>query len=293
MPLPHQDKIVYKHKKGAISTEESNYLRQGVKEGLTDEEMATKLNRNVHFIVKHKKRFIPTGTARFSDLADADKDINDKINNSPSWMSLKEEFTEKELKHFKEYFSKLMSQFRGNVTATEESQAKQSTKLEILMSRELINHKKSIDYIAKLEEELTAFPPYEDMDTEAKARYQAVRELLATYRSSSSATYKQYLEIEKQQESLLRQLKMTRDQRINKIDDIKVSWIDTIKKLNEEESRNTIGHVMEVGKKVYKKELERLSESHTFTNGTVDQPVLSADTYADSDGSDSETQASD
>lgn len=267
-------------KRGAISTEEVAFIKQAIQEGLSDEQIAKKLNRNVSFVTKHKKRLTPTGLARFNDLSEVQEDVKDKLNNSKSWASIKEELTDKELAHFIELYSQMMSQFRGDVTATEENQAKQAAKLDILMARELINRRKIEEKLEELEFELAEMKAYEDMEPEEKARQQQVRELIANYRSGSAQTYTQYVNLQKQHESLTKLLKLSRDQRINKVDDMKVSWTDIIKKLNEEENRDTIGHVMEKGKKVYKKELGRLSEPHIFTNGTVDQPILSVETYA-------------
>lgn len=280
-------------KRGAISTEEIDFIKQSIQEGLSDEQVARKLNRNVSFVKKHKKRLTPTGIARFNDLLEVEEDIKHKLQNSPSWASIKEELTDKELKHFIELYSQMMSQFRGDVTATEENQAKQAAKLEILMSRELINRRVIENKINELEFELSEFKNWEDMDNEEKARFQSVRELISNYRSSSSQTYTQYVNLQKQHESLIKQLKMSRDQRINKIDDMKVSWTDIIKKLNEEDNRNTIGHIMEKGKKIYKKEFDRLSSPHTFTNGTVDQPLLSVETYVEDDSEDDGTDTED
>ncbi len=276
-----KDKISLPCKKGAISTQEKKFIKEntGV---LTVEEIAEKLNRNVDFVKKYTVKSM--ASAGVYNPEDIDYEIKLKIESSESWKAVVKELTESEMRRFIEIYTKMIGQFRGDVTAIEETQIMQAAKMEILMSREMQLMRNMTEQIEKLETELMGFGKNEDLEVDEMARKNLVEEMLSSYRTGMSQSHTPHLKMQEKFNELIKMLKGSRDQRINKIDSIKVSWIDVLKEINDDTTREIAGITMETNQREYKKEFKRLASSHTYTNQTVDQPILSSESYHEEDG---------
>ena len=73
-------------------------------------------------------------------------------------------------------------------------------------------------------------------------------------------------------------LKATRDQRIKRIEDSKSSWAGFLRALEDEEERERVGDDAELMKIAKDKSREKLGTFHTFIDGSIDRPLLNADT---------------
>ena len=81
---------------------------------------------------------------------------------------------------------------------------------------------------------------------------------------------------------MLKEMKGTREQRIKRLEDSKLSftsWVAAM--LQDPDLMKKYGIEMEKMRLAMKREEERLSEFHTFDDGTVDQPFLTPDTVKD------------
>ena len=76
----------------------------------------------------------------------------------------------------------------------------------------------------------------------------------------------------------MKDLKGTREQRKRRSEDAKTNFSSWLRQLDGEEFRKREEESMEVNRLAADKALEKLSEYHTFEDGTVDQPFINADT---------------
>jgi len=104
---------------------------------------------------------------------------------------------------------------------------------------------------------------------------------IASLRGIQEGKSKEYSELNKSHVALMRELKATRDQRINKIEDTKRTWLDVIKQFAEEDYRLGQGRQNELVKLAVQKEGSRLADYHKFQNGELDRPILNSDTVGE------------
>lgn len=270
-------------RKGAISEKEKQFISRN-KGVMTDAQMGEELNRSEEFVRKYRvllAKKISGNAPKITNIQDARLDVREKIKNSHVWITLKKELNEDELKMFIEKYVDFIAQFQGNILPTEESQLHQAIKFEVLISRELQARKAIEDKIKSLEKELADMPSPINRDQTDMDRAASIENMLQSYRASSINSYNAVYKFEERKEKLLDSLKATRDKRINKIDKVDISWLDVVKSLELEETRDIIGMQLNIGKNTYNKERDRLASPHKFTNDTVDLPLLNAETYSD------------
>ena len=276
-------------KTGPPSDKEREYLMENCFT-MTEKELAKNLNRSIKWIRKNLPEIQKKATyTTYKDEKEIQQEIKKNIETTETWAVITREFTEDEMRLFKEKYKYFYSQFKGDLTPIEENQIMQVVKQEVLMSRELIDRRTISESILELEQEYREMKniPREDLTDEDRERKGQIQELLSSYRASKQNAYNAYIKFQEKQQALVRDLKSTRDQRINKVDDTKnVSWIDVLKKLGSDKEKDMIGMAMEVGKKSYESEKERMSKEHQFTNGQPGKLLFNSETVGDDDGQD-------
>ena len=260
-------------KKGRFSKEEIQYIESKV---LTDspEQIAEYLNRDPESVGNFIKKNHGKG-ASAEEIAAFD------LENRPYWAELKQQFTDEELKLFRYHWARIISQFRDDVIPTEELQVIDLIKLELLMNRSLKSNKDNIQQISALEaliaEERSRDPDQINMDTVFNMERQA-----ASLKASQESLNKDYRELQTKKNSMLKEMKATREQRVKRLEDSKQSltgWIAYL--MSNPDVTKKYGIEMEKMRLAMNKEQERLSGYHKYTDGQVDQPFLNSDTIKD------------
>lgn len=271
-------------KRGRLSHEEMNYIRENVK-ALGPTEVATKLNRSQTLVEDFSRS---EGIIYQDDLNDdravIQAALNKELRESPEWEALKQEFTDAELDYFGHRFGKLMSQFKEDVLPTEETQIFQLIKFEILMQRNLKGAKRAAGDIRRMENELTKiFTEYEnkDMPDETKSLALNIETQLLSARSAQNSKSTEFVKLQEKHSSLLKELKATRDQRISKIENSSKDILGLLKAMQDQKFRAQEGRQQALVNLAMEKEGERLSEFHQFEDGLLDRPILSADTVGE------------
>ncbi len=271
-------------KRGRLSHEEMNYIRENVK-ALGPTEVATKLNRSQSLVEDFARS---EGIIYQDDLNDdravIQAALNKELRESPEWEALKQEFTEGELDYFGHRFGKLMSQFKEDVLPTEETQIFQLIKFEILMQRNLKGAKRASGDIRRMENELTKiFNEYEgkDMSDETRTLVLNIENQLLSARSAQNSKSTEFVKLQEKHSSLLKELKATRDQRISKIENSSKDILGLLKAMQDQKFRAAEGRQQALVNLAVEREGERLSEFHQFEDGVVDRPILSADTVGE------------
>lgn len=189
--------------------------------------------------------------------------------------SLKDQFTDKEVDYFEQYWITLMQQFRGDVLPSEEMHIKQLLTVEILMMRNMSERKGHIQEAERIQKKLDI--EYKEVIVD-DSLIDTLTQQLNYVRSSASSYTSEYDKLSNQHKALTKDLKANRDARIKRIEDSKGSWAQMLRALDDEEYRSRIGDEIEVMKIAKDNVKEQLSEWHTYIDGNLDQPFLTADT---------------
>ena len=190
-------------------------------------------------------------------------------------------FTEDELKLFQYHWARIISQFKDDVIPTEELQVVDLIKLELLMNRALKHNKENLEQVTALEaliaEERQRDPDQVDRDVLFNMERQ-----VASLKASTESLNKDYRELQTKKNSMLKEMKATREQRVKRLEDSKqnfVSWLAYL--VSNPDVANKYGEEMEKMRMAMNKERERLAKFHKYTDEMVDQPFLTPDTVED------------
>ncbi len=270
-------------KRGRLSQKERAYIAKNAT-SMSYEQIANKLNRTVEVVREAAKLSAPADAVARNEGLEEDKvAIRQELRSSESWKRLKDELTQEELVLFEEEYVKLMSQFKGDVLATEEIQIMQAIKFDILMSRNLRARQKAIIDIKKLEtiqEKLLAKfgGNIEALDESDKNFIITLESQLQAAKAAEQDRTSEYVKLQDRHESLMKTLKATRDQRIKQIESSKVSFLGFLKMLAERDKQESEGRQLELMKLATDKEMDRLGRPHKFEDGNEDSPILCSET---------------
>lgn len=261
-------------KRGRFSNSEMKFIEEAVAEDvLSAEQIATHLNRDPDSVREWIEKKVG-----FSAKQKREAVVANELKTRPYYKELKGQFSDEELEMFEFHFKKMWSQFKDDVFHTEEMQIIDTIKLEILMNRILKSQ----------HENQTEISLYEDMIQREKSVDKDQRDLdmimqlerqVAVLRASQETLSKDYKDLQARKATMLKDLKGTREQRIKAIEDSKQTFAALIKQISvDADFRIKIGLEMEKMRLAMDKERERLSEYHTYEDGTVDQPFLTSET---------------
>lgn len=262
-------------KTGRLSKDEKRQIARLI-DNMTVEDIAAQLDRRVDAIDKFVKETLRSG---LSGIEEAQYSLEDR----PYWIELQNQFDESELELFKYHWSRIISQFRDDVFPTEELQVVDVIKLELLMNRSLKCSKDSIEQLNMHEAmlNLEREKDREDQDTDLMISAQRA---VAGIRAAQESLNKDYRELQSKKQSMLREIKGTREQRVKRLEDSKQSFIAWIASLAQDpELTKSFGIEMEKMRLAMEREKVRLSKFHKYEDGGVDRPFLNHETVRDND----------
>lgn len=268
-------------KKGRISKQEESYIKTNIEAGY--EKIAAELNRDPDSVLDFIRRKIVEGKIENPSWMidqDPEKQAEYELTIRPYWTELQKQFTDEELQLFKYHWARVISQFRDDVTPTEEIQVVDLIKLEILMNRSLKGNKDNIEQINVLDA-LIAAERQRGEDNDTDMLFNMERQV-ASLKASQESLNRDYRDLQTKKNSMLKEMKATREQRVKRLEDSKhnfTSWLTHLA-TNPQQTRE-YGLMMEKMRLSMEKEKERLSEYHKYTDETVDQPFLTPDTVKD------------
>lgn len=188
-------------------------------------------------------------------------------------------FNENEVQIFERMWLDLTTQFNCDVYATEELQIEQLIQTRIMMNQTLIAKKAQTDEIERYEK-LLEVAKLEDAINEAEK--QAKIEALTQYIHQARAALKSYTDewtkLNNECKNMLKDLKGTREQRIQTIKDSKQNFSDYLIYLEEEENRKKENFQAEILRESMERCSDRLSEEMKYENGEYDRPLLTPET---------------
>ena len=105
---------------------------------------------------------------------------------------------------------------------------------------------------------------------------------IAVLRAAQESLGKDYKEMQSKKNTMLKELKGTREQRIKILEDSKETFAAWVRALIQDKGmRKEIGANMEKMRLAMEKEKVRLSEFHKYEDGLIDQPFLTPETVED------------
>ena len=269
-------------KMGRISKGEEKFIRENLNLGF--EELATELDREPESVLSFIKKKVAKGDfvcPQWMEPADSEEKAQFDLTFRPYWNELKLQFTEGELELFKYHWARIISQFRDDVIPTEELQVVDLIKLELLMNRSLKYNKENIEQIAQFNELLRQLRAA-DVDQQDRDEIFYIERQTASLKASQESLNKDYRELQTKKNSMLKEMKATREQRVKRLEDSKQSFVGWLAYLvsNPDVARG-YGSEMEKMRLAMDHQKEKLSQYHQFQDGLVDQPFLTPDTVKD------------
>lgn len=255
-------------KTGRLSREEWHFIEENA-EKLSVEEIAAKLERAPEPIIKYLKRIGKTENKMQAIPVQAEYDIKSR----PYWKELKNQFTSEELELFLYHWKQIVAQFRKDVLPTEELQIVDMIKLEILMNRALREQQDSMSRVRELETDLYRLRAG-NSDQDREEIFNIERQV-ASLRAAKESISKEYKDLQTKKAALYKDMKATREQRIQRLESDKESFAGLIQRiLRDPEFNEEQGKMMERMRMAMEKEKARLSDYHTYGDGGIDRPFL-------------------
>ena len=175
----------------------------------------------------------------------------------------------------------MISQFKDDVFHTEEMQVVDVIKLDILMNRTLKEQQKSMNDIGDMEM-LILTEKQKGRDERDRDYILNMERQIAVLRAAQESLGKDYKEMQSKKNTMLKELKGTREQRIKILEDSKETFAAWVRALIQDKGmRKEIGANMEKMRLAMEKEKVRLSEFHKYEDGLIDQPFLTPETVED------------
>ena len=258
-------------KRGKLSVGEMNFIRQNCFD-ISIAEIAETLNRTSAPVQK----FIDKENLKMRNMSD-DEHLLVGLRGRYYFKELRKQFSDPELIFFEHQWIDYFKQFSEDVTHTEEMEILEVIRNEVLINRGMEDRQEVLRNIERLnkliEDEMDK--PAGAQDMQALASFQTQ---LGAAISSKSSYINEHEKLLTKKERLLKDLKGTREQRKRNADDAKTNFTSWIRQLDSKEARVKEGFDMEVHRVAAEKAVERLSGYHEYEDGTVDQPILNANT---------------
>lgn len=260
-------------KTGRLSKQEWNFIERNA-DRMTPEQIALELNRELDPILNHLRKIGKSLNKKEDFETQAEYDLKTR----PYWKELRNQFTEEELDGFLYYWKTMIGQFNRDVLPTEELQILTLCKLEILMNRALREQRDHALKIEDYEGQLMA-EKRERFDDQDRDLIFDLERQIAAMRSAKEALSKDFKDLQTKQSSVLKDLKATRDQRLDRINSNKQTIDSLITKLNTDPVfKEECSVAMEKMRLAIIEEKKRLGAFHTFDDGEIDRPFLSDET---------------
>jgi len=266
------------HKRGALSTKEMEFIRANV--GVMEPAViAAHLNRNPEPIIRYiaRNRVGKTFEEIKGEAEKTEQQIFTQLKSKSFYKNLKEQLSIAELDYFADHWVSLVLQFNGDLAASEEMELKELLILEILKNRETASEYGRMQLLDSLQSQIR-----DEMKKPLGVRDQELIGNLSSQASSikvaSSAYIKNFKDLCDRAEKMRKALHASRQDRVKHLENAKVDFVAFLRLLEEHGEKIKVGKEMEIIRASKEKEQRRLASLHTFSDGKVDRPILSAET---------------
>ncbi len=205
-----------------------------------------------------------------------------ELHESPTWKQVRDQFTAPECRYYEEQYVLLLEQFGEGVVMTEKLQVNSLITYLILGQRTLAKAKETQADIkqarADLAHLLGMYPDAERREERVNVRIGRTMERIEQLEDRLASNTKEYKELDTNQQALMKQLKGTRDQRVQSLEGKTASFFDLMKELKDLNKRKAADRENELLRQATVRTMKELGKPFRYADGTVDRPLLSPDT---------------
>jgi len=255
-------------KVGRFSKDEISFIKEN-RDSISPEDIAVKLGREPNSI----RTYLGLGVG----------DSPSSVSEGARWEEIRQHFSAKEREFFREEYDRFQSQSEDEFLPAEESQLFQALTLGILVNRNLAKQKAIEDdinriagYRKKLEDKVLKAD--RELTENEMTLIRDYRDDIKGLKIDLNNVINQYTEFSKEKGSILKQLKMTRDQRVKELESGKETFVGLMRSFNKKEVREKEGRLMELLRLSVIKDIERLGKFDEYPDGSEGQPLLSIET---------------
>jgi hypothetical protein len=270
-----------RRRKGTLSAADKRFITENMGR-LAPEEIAEKLDRTLQCVLtfihekgEFDKVFRKDNTEHQKGLVLAE------LKKTIKWKRLRREFTTDEIEFFEEEYWRIMSQFKGDVLPTEETQIIDSIRFDILKNRNMSDRRRALEDLSRYEKTrqdfLRKFPSVNDMSKEDRVFLSDLEDRIQAAAGTEQARTTEYVKLQERQDAITKSMKATRDQRVKQIEN-NTNFIAVIKMLQDRDIQESEARQMELMKLSAEKAREKLGRPIKYDDGNMDNPILSADT---------------
>lgn len=241
-------------KSGRWTNKENDFFVKNVNR-LTDEEMAQALDRSVEGI-KEKKRAMNIGKTRL--------DVEHKFEQAHQWKMLNKELSKEEMEFFTAEYANLTGQFQGDILPIEENQIFMLIKVSIMQNRCQAGIKTATEQLERARKiHLDTLQNIRGEATETeKEKIERTAAHIQALETANKVRGQEWQALLKSYSDILKDLKGTRNQRLEKATSGRKTMLDLLKYMDEKKNKDAEGQFLELGKKGIDKEYRRLSKDH-------------------------------
>lgn len=262
------------YKTGRWSNEEISQTKDYIEQGLSYEQIEARINRPANTIKQMVEQKL---MMNISDDAKLVIEVEYDIKNSPEWRELCKQIDIEEQNTFLHHWREIVAQFDNDVTHTEKLQIIDVVRTEILINRVLskIHEYNQMIETNKLLHKLEMDKDFVERDPNQLIEFQ---KKIGDSMNAIGALNREYKDLCDRKSAILKEIKGTRDQRVKRIEESKETLTGFMAALiSDIQLRSKLGLYMEKFRIAKDVEFERLSEYHTYEDGQVEQPLLSAE----------------
>lgn len=267
-------------KRGKLSLDEEKFITENA-DKQPIEKIAEYLNRTVEPV----KRFINENALISSSMSEKEAaltTLKERLRMRPFWSDVQEQLTTEEIRRFEDNWVNIILQFREDVMYTEELQIRDLLILQILINRSMKDRKAHIEDANRIQVLLEKEYAKGEDDRDIMA-ISNLEQQLGISRAAVGSYNTEHMKLLGEIKHITKSLKATREERIQRIEDSKSSWVGYLKMLEDEELRERQGIDLVIMDKAKDKAVQDLAEWHQYEDGTIDQPFLTAETVKDDD----------
>lgn len=266
-------------KAGPMKMTEKARIKKLIEDGWSDEKIALDTGRRLEAIRKFREQYKLKEVSKTDFEQSQEKvkfQIIKQLRDSTMWTQLKKKFLKHELSYFEESWAKFIMQFKEDVLPTEQEQIKDYITIMILLDRVVADAKKSQEDAERYSKEMDDIykQPFEQRDMERLAQ---LTEVKTACDLANKSNMQQISSLMERSQQIQKSLKATRDQRFEKTQDGRTSWLNLLRYLEDEKNREREGKEAEITKAAMKNQFKILSQEHTYADGQVDLPFLTAE----------------
>lgn len=263
--------------KGPLSREDEDYIIAYSREK-SIKEISNEMGRPVDLVRRYiKNNNLPTVLEDKQKDSFSRSDIKDLLKNKAFYPQIRKQLTQDELTYFEELWVDALQQFDLDIRPTEELQLKRLLLLDIQADRiNILKRQHSEDLVKKqvlLNVEMEKIS--QDRDRDAISVLQAE---IASIRSAIQNFGREATSLVSESKHIQKDLKATRDQRTDTIDDSKVNFVSWLKLIQETKYRRVVGKEMNVLKLSADKAKEKLGDYIEYADGKVERQLLNEET---------------